>query len=242
MSETIRMEYREKLRMLADPEYGEFHKKLLPGAEGVMGVRTPHLRKLARELVKNGWKDYVKEISQAWKETGQGETGVWYDEIILWGLAICGGCKDWATAKAYVEEFIPAINNWAACDIFCGSLKLTAKFKDQVWEFIQPYLQAEKEYEIRFGVVMLLSHFADPEHVKLALDAMDKIRHEGYYVKMAVAWAVSVYFVKCQDTVMEYLKECGLDDWTYNKALQKITESLRVDKDTKARIRAMKRR
>lgn len=241
MSETIRELYLKRLRAAADPQYREFHIRLLPGTEGIMGVRTPELRKLARELVKEGWQDYIKELSGAWKREGQGEAGVYYDEIILWALCICGGSRDWETAKAYVEEFVPAINNWASCDIFCGSLKLTARYKEQVWEFIQPYLMSDEEYKIRFGLVMLLNHFADQEHVEDALKVMDKINHQGYYVKMALAWAVSVYFVKCRETVMEYLKDSRLEDWTYNKALQKIGESYRVDKETKARIRSMKR-
>lgn len=240
--ETIRDRIRRELEASADPEYGKFHSRLLPGITGILGVRTPKLRSIARTLVKDGWQEYVEEVSCAWKEKGQGDGGVLYDEMILWGLCICGGAKDWDLAGEYTAGFVPAINNWAVCDIFCGSLKLTRKHQEEVWEFIQPYLQSDQEYELRFGVVMLLSHYVDEAHLDRALILLDRIRHEGYYVKMAVAWAVSVYFVKFPGTVMEYLKESGLDSWTYNKALQKITESYRVDKGTKEIIRSMKRK
>ena len=88
---------------------------------------------------------------------------------------------------------------------------------------------------------MLLSHYTDQDYLERALKLLDRVRHPGYYAKMAVAWAVSVYFVKFPDQVMEYLKQCSLDDWTYNKALQKITESFRVDKETKKLVRQMRR-
>lgn len=232
---------RQRLREEADPGYREFHSRLLPGITGIAGVRTPALRKIARDLIKDKWQEYVREVSRRFKEEGQGENGVFYDEMILWGLCIAGGCRDWDTARPYVEEFVPAINNWAVCDIFCGSLKIAKRYPEPVWEFIGHYLKSDKEYELRFGAVMLLSHFADQEHVVAALALMDAVHHDGYYVKMAVAWAVSVYFAKVPDAVMPYLKDNHLDDWTYNKALQKITESYRVDKGTKDLIRAMKR-
>ena len=94
---------------------------------------------------------------------------------------------------------------------------------------------------MRFGVVMSMSYFVDEAHLEELLACYDSIRHEGYYVKMAVAWALSVCFVKFPERTMEYLKNNSLDTFTYNKTLQKIVESFRVDKDTKTLIRSMKR-
>ena len=58
---------------------------------------------------------------------------------------------------------------------------------------------------------------------------------------MAVAWALSVCFVKFPEITMQYLKQNTLDDFTYNKTLQKIIESYRVDTETKKLIKQMKR-
>lgn len=241
MEECTRETIRKRLMELSDPEYREFHSRLLPGITGILGVRTPALRSLAKELVKEGWQEYISQTSAAWEEMGQGEAGVYYDEMILWGLCISGGFKDWNTACPYIKAYVPAINNWAVCDIFCGSLKIAGKYKEEAWELVQSYIHSDREYELRFAVVMLLSHFADEDHVYPALKLFDCIRHQGYYVKMAVAWAVSIYFIKLPEAVMPYLEHNRLDNWTYNKALQKITESLRVDREMKERIRAMKR-
>ena len=95
---TIREHMRERLRAEADPEYREFHSRLLPGITGIVGVRTPVLRTLAKELLKGDWKEYISQVSAAWKAEGQGEDGVYYDELILWGLCICKGFKKWEDA------------------------------------------------------------------------------------------------------------------------------------------------
>ena len=152
---TIRETVRIKLEESSDPEYREFHSRLLPGITGIMGVRTPELRGIAKDLKKSGWREYIKEVSCAWKEKGQGADGVLYDEMIIWGLCICGGCRDWDTAGEYVTAFVPAINNWAVCDIFCGSLKITGRYREEVWQFIQPYFQSGREYGPRFRARLL---------------------------------------------------------------------------------------
>ncbi len=226
----------EKLQAAADPEYREFHRKLLAGEGNLLGVRTPRLRQLAKELLKEDWRGYISQVKMVWEQDF-----LYYDEKIIWALCICGGCRSWEEARPFVEEFIPVIDSWAVCDIFCSSLKAADKAKERVWDFILPYFSSEKEYEVRFASVMLLSHFTDEIYAERALKQLDQIRHEGYYAKMAAAWAISVFYVKFPAQVTGYLKESSLDDWTYNKALQKITESLRVDKETKKQIRAMKR-
>ncbi len=100
----------------------------------------------------------------------------------------------------------------------------------------------KKFTEIRFGVVMAMAHYIDEEYIDNVLQWMDRISHEGYYVKMAVAWALSVCYVKFPQKTMNYLKENHLDDFTYNKALQKIIESYRVSTEDKEIIRSMKRK
>ena len=102
-------------------------------------------------------------------------------------------------------------------------------------------MRAEGEYEIRFGVVMAMQYFIDEEHIEELFSLYNAIRHEGYYVRMGVAWALSVCFVRFPERTLAYLKQNTLDNFTYNKALQKIIESYRVDAGTKDVIRAMKR-
>ena len=114
--------------------------------------------------------------------------------------------------------------------------------KEEFLQYLKTWMCADKEYEIRFGVVMAMRYFGEEAYLPEFLQLCDKIHHEGYYVKMAVAWALSVYFIKYQDKVMPYLDNNNLDNFTYNKTLQKIIESYRVDNDTKKILRDMKRK
>ena len=222
---------RAQIMALADEKYRQFSASLIPNINNVVGVRLPELRKLARIIAKGDWRAYLAQADSDY-----------FEEVMLQGMVI--GC-----AKADVEEilhhiaaFVPKIDNWSVCDSFCSGLKITSLHKERVWEFIQPYLESDKEYDIRFGVVMLLNYYIDEHYIHLVLERLDRITHEGYYVKMAVAWAVSICFVKLPDITMDYLGSNSLDDFTYNKALQKITESYRIAPETKVLIRSMKRK
>lgn len=223
-------EIRQRLLTMQDIKYRDFSIPLIPGAENVIGVRVPEIDKLAREIAKTDWRKYLSEAANDYME-----------EIMLQGMVI-------AHAKANTEEifplianFIPKINNWAICDCFCNRLKITIKNKEKMWDFLQVYLHSEKEYEIRFGLVMLLSYFISKDYITRVLQAIDQAKANGYYVKMAAAWVLSVAYVKFPKETMSYLKQNNLDDFTYNKALQKICESFRVCQEDKAVIRRMKR-
>lgn len=226
MEKTIR----ERIFELADDDFRQFHCKLVPGTENVLGVRLPELRKLAKEIAKGDWRAYLAEASDDY-----------YEEIMLQGLVIGYAKADINEILQYVTNFVQKIDNWAICDTFCSNLKITKKYMSEVWNFLQPYLLSQKEFEMRFGIVMLLGYYIQEDYIDQVLLLLDNTRHEGYYVKMAVAWAISICFVKYPEKTMTYLKENTLDKFTYNKALQKITESLRVDKATKTVIRSMKR-
>lgn len=142
----------------------------------------------------------------------------------------------------HVTEFVPRIDNWSVCDSFCSGLKITLKHKDRMWLFLQPYSHSSEEYDVRFAVVMMLNYYMEDHYLSEVLERLDRIRHEGYYVKMAVAWAISICYIKSPVPTMAYLQANTLDRETFNKALQKITESYRVDPETKRLIRSMKRK
>jgi len=222
---------RKQLMEMADEEYRKFTSSLIPNVDNILGVRLPELRKLAKNIAKGDWRTYLAQADNRY-----------FEETMLQGLVIGYAKTDIEERLRYVADFVPRIDNWSVCDSFCTGLKFTKNHRSLMWDFLQPYLSSDKEYEIRFGVVMLLLYFVEDEYIERVLQWMDRIRHEGYYVKMAVAWAISVCYVKYPEPTMAFLKNNTLDDFTYNKALQKIIESLRVDSGTKHVLRSMKRR
>jgi len=221
---------KEQLLNLADVEYQKFATALIPTINNVIGVRLPELRKLARTIAKGDWRTFLAQAESDY-----------FEEVMLQGMVLGYVKTDIEEILRYVADFIPKIDNWSVCDSFCISLKFTLKNKERVWDFIVPYLLSDKEYEIRFAVVMMLNFFIEEEYINRILQLLDKVSHEGYYAKMAVSWALSICYIKLPEPTMSYLLSNTLDDFTYNKALQKITESYRVDQETKTMIRAMKR-
>ena len=230
------MELREKVKKdikeMVDEKYRDFHSNLCPGTQNIMGVRIPVLRNYAKELNKEySLKQILLEVEDEY-----------YEETMLKGMLIgLNKNEDINQILEYIKEFVPKINNWAVCDVFCGGLKITNKNKEKVWNFIQKYLKSDKEFEIRFGLVMILGYYIDEEHLKQDFKIFDSITNEEYYVKMAKAWAISVAFVKYYEETLNYLKNTKIDKWTYNKSIQKAIESYRITDSQKQELRAMKK-
>ena len=104
------------------------------------------------------------------------------------------------------------------------------------------YRASPREFEQRAVAVMLMDHFLVEEYIDRVLAVWDGLAHEGYYCKMGVAWGVATAYAKFPERTHAFLLENHLDDFTYNKAIQKMIESCRISSDEKARLRAMKRR
>lgn len=221
---------KEKLFELADEEYKKFQGSLCPGTNNIIGIKVPILRKLAREIAKGDWKEYLQNAKDDY-----------YEEVMLQGMVIGLAKMEFEERIKYVKVFIPKIDNWAVCDVTCAGFKFTKKNMKEVWEFLKPYVSSNKEFEIRFAVVMLLGFYITEEYISNVLEILNNIHHDGYYVKMAVAWAISICYIKFPEETLKLLEKNNLDTFTYNKALQKIIESYRVSKEEKDKIRKMKR-
>lgn len=229
INKSINEEIRSKLFNLSEDEYRNFHSKLCPNTENILGVRLPLLRNMAKDLAKNNWEAY---LNNPYNE--------YYEEIMIEGLTIGYIKADINTRFKYIKRFIPKIDNWAICDSFCNNLKFTKNNLNEVWEFISTYLSSNKEFELRFAIVMMLHYYINEEYIDRVLHILNDINHEGYYVKMAVAWAISFAYIKFPHKTLVFLKNNNLDSFTYNKSLQKIIESTRVSNEDKDLIRSMK--
>ncbi|MGN7356509.1 DNA alkylation repair protein [Paenibacillus sp. SAF-054] len=222
---------REQLFMLAEEDYRKFSAALIPNISSVLGVRLPKLRKLAMTIAKGDWRAYLMQAGNDY-----------FEEIMLQGMVIGYMKTDLDSKLKYVADFVPVIDNWSVCDSFCTGLKFAKDHQEKVWDFLQPYLRSRREYELRFGLVMLLSYYVNETYINRVLQTVDSIQHEGYYVKMAAAWLLSICYIKQPEITAKYLQTSSIDDFTFNKALQKMTESYQLDPETKRWIRSMKRK
>lgn len=223
---------RKELLELKDEEYGKFQKKLCPDTNlEIIGIRIPKLRNLAKELAEEDYKYYLKSIENKY-----------FEEIILEGLII-GYCKvDIYEKLELIKEFVPKIDSWSITDTFCPTLKIKEKDLEKVWDFIMPYLKSNKEFEVRFAIIMMLDYYITDQYVDEVIECLDKVDNEGYYAKMAVAWTFAEIGIKYYDKLIKYLKGNNkLDTFTYNKTLQKLRESYRISSEQKEELKKMKR-
>lgn len=226
---------RDQLFSLAEEDYREFNMKLLPGVERVMGVRLPAVRKVAKQVAKGDFRKYLKE---AQKEIS---TDSFHEEIMAQGFVIGYAKMDTQELRAYLDEFVPKIKNWAVCDSCVNSFDFMEKEPAYWFDYLKGYMAGSEEYEIRFMLVSMMSHFIDEEHIDEILEIFGSVRHEGYYARMGNAWAISVCYIKFPEKTRQFLENDTLDDFTHNKAIQKIRESYRVSKEEKEELKMLKR-
>ena len=222
---------REELFVNQDKEYQKFHSSLCPNVNGIIGVRIPILRKMAKQIAKENPEEFLNEVSIEF-----------YEEKMLYGFVIGYYKMELEKRLEYLDKFVPMIDNWAVCDCSCSTFKFTLHARKEVWKYLQKYCQSEKEYELRFAIIMLMNYYLTEEYIDKVLAIYDTIKHDGYYVKMAVAWSISVAYVKFPEKIMGFLKQNHLDNFTHNKTIQKMIESYRVEKEVKEKIRKMKRK
>lgn len=227
----IREDILEKLYEMQDLKYKEFDSSLCPNVDNIIGVQVPKLRAIAKQLVKEEKKEYLEL-----------ENIKYYEEKVIQGLMIGISNLPIEDTKKYLEKFIPKIDSWAVCDIVCSSLKSTKKYQKEIWGFLDKYIRSDKEFEIRFTVVMYLNYFLNDEYIDRVIKNISKIKSDRYYVQMAIAWLLAESFIKQKEKVIEYLKNNKLDNFTHNKAIQKIIDSYRVSQEEKEFVRTLRRK
>ena len=221
---------RQDLFAMQDLKYKEFHGSLCPDIDNVIGVRIPKLREYAKELYKSNNLEDIKIEDK------------YYEELVIQGMLV--GFQTKAPIEEVikqVKEFVPKINSWAVCDTFCAGLKITKKYQTEMFKVIKEYLKSKQEYEVRFAIVMLLDYYINDQYIDQVLQILNNVKLDKYYVQMANAWAVSICLIKYYNKTLEFLKTTKIDDFTYNKGIQKTIESYRITKEQKDYLRTLKR-
>lgn len=223
-----------ELKKYSEEKYKKFSSALIPGVNNILGVRLPMLRKIAKEIAKNDWQKFISNLDVNGEE--------YMEDTLLAGLVLSYIKEDFDLMLNLTKNFVPKIKNWAVCDCFCNGLKFVNKNKKAAFKFLIPYLESDEEYKLRFGVVMLLSHFIEPDFIDEVLKILFNIKSDYYYAKMAVAWGISICYIKFPQKTLKYLKNNSLDDFVHNKAISKIIESFRVSKENKEKLKLLRRK
>ena len=208
-----------KLTKLAEGNetYAEFNKRIVNTEMPVVGVRVPDLRRLARQLAPDISAANISELLTVQDES--------FDYVLLCGLLITHTRLDDQTAIDLTKQYLPHVDSWAHIDVFIEKKRRFAG--ESWWNFALECLQSEAEFTVRYGVVSLMTNFLDEAHIDKVFAALQNIAHDGYYVKMALAWLYATAAVHFFELTLAELEHGYVDVWTHNKAYQKMRESRR---------------
>lgn len=220
---------RRELEALAEPGYRAFSLKLIPGADNILGVRMPALRKLAAAIAKEDAGEFLAQNPLDCHELK-----------LLHGLVLGRARLPQEERFAALTAFLPHIDNWAVCDSSIAACAWLARDREAVWERFSPLLSSQNEYEVRVFLVILLFHFMEGGWLPRLLRAAGQAKHQGYYAKMAAAWLLSDCFLLDPDQALAALRDPGLDETTRRMAIRKVLDSRRVGEDDKDAARALR--
>ena len=219
---------RKELFSLQDLKYREMQEKIIPTVkpESIIGVRTPELRRMAKELAgREGMDAFLNDLPHRY-----------FDENQLHAF-ILSGMKDYAECLAALERFLPYVDNWATCDQM--SPKVFRKHRTELLQPIKKWIASGETYIMRFGIGMLMEHYLDDDFDPAYPEAVADIRSGEYYVNMMTAWYFATALAKQYDAVLPFIENRRLDHWTHNKAIRKAIESYRITPEQKEYLKTL---
>ncbi len=224
---------RERLSEQRDEEYALFQRRIINNIppETIMGVRTPALRSMAKEIFRDKndpelCEDFLNALPHRYFEENQ-----------LHSFILCLE-KDYDRCIEKVDAFLPFVDNWATCDQLAP--KVFGKNTDRLAADIDRWLSSDEPYTIRFGIEMMMSHYLDELFDVSFLEKAAVIRSEEYYVNMMTAWFFATALAKQYDSTLPFIEQHRLDEWTHNKSIQKAVESRRITPEQKDYLRTLK--
>ncbi len=220
---------REELYKMQDKKYRELQIKIIPNIDpdSIIGVRTPELKKYAKQLAASGVADaFLNELPHKYFEENQ------LHSFVLSGI------KDYEKCMSELDRFLPHVDNWATCDQL--SPKVFKKHKGELLDCIKTWIKSDDTYVIRFAIKMLMDHFLDEDYKTEYPKMVAKVRSDEYYVNMMLAWYFATALAKQYDTAVTFIEQKELDKWTHNKAIQKSIESYRISPEKKEYLRSLK--
>ena len=249
-------------RFLTDEKYRRGHINILAPREGtrILGMHTPEMKLVAKQLVKSGeWERQLAQWSgreasstdnsggkagKAGKRPLTGENGLTHEERMIWGLVIDYVKVPLEERLEMIEEFIPAVDNWAICDNFCCNAHWVEKEdKERIWSFISGLIDSKEEFRARVGLILALAHFLDNDNLPRTLNTVAERAYrdeDPYYIRMGAAWLFAEALCKQYESALPYIKSRRLSPWIHNKSIQKARESYRISEDRKTELKSMK--
>ena len=206
-----------RLAEVKDDAYREFLAKLVPNIpkETILGVRTPEMRKIAKEVFESAERDaFLNDLPHKY-----------YEENLI-HFFVLAMIRDFNECVRRVEAFLPYVDCWPASDQ--ATPKSFRKNHEKLLPYIEKWIASDHVYTARFGLRMLMNEFLDADFKEEYLALAASKQGEDYYLKMMIAWFFATALAKRYDETVPYLEQHRLDEWVHKKAIQKAIESFRV--------------
>ncbi len=222
------MDLKKELFLLKDKDYKDFQSNLIPGFDSstMIGVRTPALRKIAKEMGETQKKEFLATVPHTFFEENQIHA------------FIISYMKDFNQCISSLEAFLPYVDNWATCDQM--SPMVFKKHRKELLPYVYSWLESGKTYTVRFGIKTLMSHYLDSDFDSSYPEIVCSLKSEDYYVRMMVSWYFATALSKRYEEVLPYLEERRLEKWVHNKSIQKAVESYRITDAQKEYLKTLR--
>lgn len=221
---------RTSLATYAEDDYREFIMKFIPSERPFLGVRSPIIRTV------------VKNLSDLDRKEVLNSKPIAFEEVLARGMIIAQ--LPYTEMLKYFDSQVELIDDWCSCDTFCAEVsKKIKKHREEFLELkIEPLIKSRDEFDVRVGLVILKAAYMDFDYLALIFDRVEglKLRDE-YYIKMGIAWLIAECFIKFPEPTFAYLKVSKLPKWTFNKTISKICDSYRVEPEAKTELKKLRK-
>ncbi len=252
-------------RFKSEPRYREGHLRVVNAlpTRRVMGLHTPEIKRIATQISRVGCEVTLTDGTKKEATSGAELIGYFeatpnhelcYEESVIWGYLINHQRCTLEERLEMVARYVPILDNWAVCDSYCAHAKWMAKAdKDTLWSFLQQWFRSEREFEVRFAVIVAMCYFLTEEWLERVFEAIEgldfgKIKSEyktikgkpavaqqggvqgaePYYVRMGVAWLLATALAKFPEQTRAYVRSSHLPADVVKLYLRKARESFRT--------------
>lgn len=219
----------KELKKLADEKYREFNSSLIPNIrkETFLGVRVPDIRNFEKTFSKtNEARDFLNSLPHKY-----------FDENMLHAVML-SKIKDIDEAIKRMQDFLPFVDNWAVCDTL--NPKVFKNNKEILLEKIKLWINSDKEFTVRFAIKMLMTYFLDGDFKTEYALLVSNVKRDEYYIKMMVSWYFATALAKQWDSILPFIENRVLDEWSHQKSIQKAVESYRITDEQKKYLKKLR--
>ena len=222
---------RAELEAMREDGNAAFVAKLTPNIDpsSILGVRVPLLRKLAKQIIREGNADaFLNDVPHRYLEENQIHAFV-LNEI-----------TDYDKCMEKLEAFLPYVKCWNVTDAIRP--KIIAKHTEETKPVLYAWLRSEEPYTVRTAIGLFMAYYLEDAFETEQAERIADLRFDHYYVRMMAAWYMATALAKQPDAVLPLLEENRMDIWTHNKTIQKAVESFRIPEAQKTYLKTMRRK